>query len=511
MILNLRCMCGIIGVIGNKQAAQEIFDGLTVLQHRGQDSAGIMTYEDHFHLKKGNGLVRDVFHTKNMIRLRGNIGIGHVRYPTAGSYDAAEAQPFFVNSPFGIALIHNGNLTNYNELKKEVLTVDLRYLNTTSDSELLLNVVAQSIRDTLRAQKRKSLSPEILFDAMKLVYARLKGSYSVIMLIAGYGLMAFRDPYGIRPLSFGMRKEGILPEYIFASESVALDTLGYDLVSDVQPGEVVFVDNQRNVHREQITKKHWAPCIFEHVYIARPDSMQDGVSVYKTRLRMGIKLAQKIKKAKLKIDVVVPVPDSARSSALSLAQELGIKYREGLVKNRYIGRTFIMPGQEIRKKSIHYKLNPIKLEIEGRNVLLVDDSIVRGNTSKRIIEMIREAGAKKVYFASAAPQIVSPCVYGVDMPTKKDFVANGLTVDEICKVIGADGLFYQDIDDLIESAKEGNPKITNFCFACMSGKYPTPEVTKELLAHAESARGNVHQIDAELGDDASKDDQLSLI
>ncbi len=506
-------MCGILGIMGNKQVSQEIFDGLTVLQHRGQDSAGIMTYEDHFHLKKGNGLARDVFHTKNMVRLRGNMGIGHVRYPTAGSYDAAEAQPFFVNSPFGIALIHNGNLTNYEQLKSEVLKIDLRYLNTKSDSELLLNVVAQAIRDTLRSKQVKtfSITPEVIFEAMDTVFKRLKGSYSVIAIIAGYGLMAFRDPYGIRPLSFGMRKTEILPEYIFASESVTLDTLGYDLVSDVQPGEVVFIDTKREVHRKQVTKKHWAPCIFEHVYIARPDSMQDGVSVYKTRLRMGVKLAQKIKDAKLKIDVVVPVPDSARSSALALAQELGIKYREGLVKNRYIGRTFIMPGQAIRQKSIHYKLNPIKLEIEGRNILLVDDSIVRGNTSKKIIEMIREAGANKVYFASAAPPIISPCVYGVDMPSKKEFVAHELNVDEICKVIGADKLFYQEIDDLIDSAKEGNPKITNFCYACMSGKYPTPEVTKELLAKAEASRGTVHEIDSEFGADGIKDDQLTLI
>lgn len=510
-------MCGILGIIGNKPVAQELFDGLTVLQHRGQDSAGMMTYEDHFHLKKGNGLVRDVFHTKNMIRLRGNVGIGHVRYPTAGSYDAAEAQPFFVNSPFGIALIHNGNLTNYAELKEEVLKVDLRYLNTKSDSELLLNVVAQAIRDVLRGKEVQTytITPEILFESMETVFKRLKGSYSVIVLIAGYGLMAFRDPYGIRPLSFGKRETDMLPEYIFASESVTLDTLGYELISDVQPGEAVFVDMKRVVHRKQVAKKNWAPCIFEHVYIARPDSIQDGVSVYKTRLRMGMKLAQKIKDAKLEIDVVVPVPDSARSSALSLAQEIGVKYREGLVKNRYIGRTFIMPGQAVRQKSIHYKLNPIKLEIEGRNVLLVDDSIVRGNTSKKIIEMIREAGANKVYFASAAPPIISPCLYGVDMPSKKEFVAHELNVDEICKVIGADKLFYQEIDDLIDSAKEGNPSITNFCYGCMSGKYPTPEVTKELLDKAESARGNVHEIDpavgTEAGGDEIKDDQLTLI
>ena len=345
---------------------------------------------------------------------------------------------------------------------------------------------------------------------MESVFKRVKGSYSVIAMIAGYGLMAFRDPYGIRPLSFGTRKSEILPEYIFASESVTLDTLGYELISDVQPGEVVFIDMQRKVHRKQVAKKNWAPCIFEHVYLARPDSIMDGVSVYKTRLRMGVKLAKKIKAANLEIDTVVPVPDSARSSALALAQELGVKYREGLVKNRYIGRTFIMPGQEIRKKSIHYKLNPIKLEIEGRNILLVDDSIVRGNTSKKIIEMVREAGANKVYFASAAPPIISPCVYGVDMPTKKELVGAGLSTAEICKAIGADALFYQDVDDLVDAAKEGNPKITNFCFACMSGKYPTPEVTKELLDKAEASRGAIHEVDSEFND-GQKDEQMSLI
>lgn len=501
-------MCGIIGLVGNKPVAQEIFDGLTVLQHRGQDAAGIMTLEDHFHLKKGNGLARDVFHTKNMIRLKGNIGIGHVRYQTAGSSDAAEAQPFYVNSPFGLALIHNGNLTNYDELKEEMRRVDLRHLNTKSDSELLLNVLARS----LRLVNTSALTPEKLFKAMEIVFKRLKGSYSVLALIADYGMVAFRDPYGIRPLVFGKREHEIMPEYAFASESVVLDTLGYEFVSDIQPGEVVYIDMKRKVHRKQVVKKHWAPCIFEHVYIARPDSILDGVSVYKTRLRMGAKLAKKIKKAKLDIDVIVPVPDSSRSSALSLAQELGIKYREGLVKNRYIGRTFIMPGQAIRKKSIHYKLNPIKLELNNRNVLLVDDSIVRGNTSKRIIEMVREAGAKKVYFASAAPPLISPCVYGVDMPSKKEFVANDLTVEEICKVIGADKLFYQDMDDLLDAAREGNPQIKDFCYACMSGKYPTSEVTAELLEKAEFTRGDVHKIESMVdGTDEMKDDQLSLL
>lgn len=508
-------MCGILGIMGNQPVSQELFDGLTVLQHRGQDSAGIMTYEDHFHLKKGNGLVRDVFHTKNMLRLKGNLGIGHVRYPTAGSADAAEAQPFYVNSPFGISLIHNGNLTNYDELKQEVLKIDLRHLNTKSDSELLLNVVAQSLRNVLRAHKSDVMTSEILFEAMKLVFGRLKGSYSVIMMIAGYGLVAFRDPYGIRPLVFGKREHTVMPEYVVASESVAIDALGYDFIADIQPGEVLYIDMQRNVHKKQVVTKHWAPCIFEFVYLARPDSIIDNISVYKSRLRMGIKLAKKIKKAKIKIDTVVPVPDSARSSALPLAQELGVKYREGLVKNRYIGRTFIMPGQEIRKKSIHYKLNPIKLELRNRNVLLVDDSIVRGNTSKKIIQMVRDAGAKKVYFASCAPPLVSPCVYGVDMPSKKEFVANGLNTEEVAKEIGADMLFYQDIDDLIDSAKEGNPKVTKFCYACMSGKYPTKEVTKELLAKAEATRGagEVHKVDAMMGntEDESKDDQLTLV
>jgi amidophosphoribosyltransferase len=350
---------------------------------------------------------------------------------------------------------------------------------------------------------------------MKLVFGRLKGSYSVIMMIAGYGLVAFRDPYGIRPLVFGKREHTVMPEYVVASESVAIDALGYDFIADIQPGEVLYIDMQRNVHKKQVATKHWAPCIFEFVYLARPDSIIDNISVYKSRLRMGIKLAKQIKKAKIKIDTVVPIPDSARSSALPLAQELGVKYREGLVKNRYIGRTFIMPGQEIRKKSIHYKLNPIKLELRNRNVLLVDDSIVRGNTSKKIIQMVRDAGAKKVYFASCAPPLVSPCVYGVDMPSKKEFVANGLNTEEIAKEIGADMLFYQDIDDLIDSAKEGNPKVTKFCYACMSGKYPTKEVTKELLAKAEATRGGgeVHQIDAMMGntEDESKDDQLTLV
>ncbi len=501
-------MCGILGIMANEPVAQHLFDGLTVLQHRGQDSAGIMTFEDHFHLKKGNGLVRDVFHTKNMMRLKGNMGIGHVRYPTAGSSDAGEAQPFYVNSPFGLSLIHNGNLTNYDELKEEVLHKDLRHLNTKSDSELLLNVLATA----LRGLKTTVLTPPKIFKAMETVFKRLKGSYCVIAMIADHGILAFRDPYGIRPLSFGKRSHPIMPEYIIASESVAVDSLGFDFDSDIQPGEVLFIDMKRKVHRKQVAKTKWAPCIFEHVYLARPDSILDNVSVYKTRMRMGVKLAQQIKKAKLDIDVVVPIPDSSRSAAQSLAAELGVKYREGLVKNRYIGRTFIMPGQEIRKKSIHYKLNAIKLELRNRNILLVDDSIVRGNTSKRIIQMVRDAGAKKVYFASCAPKMVSPCVYGVDLPSKHEFVAHELNTEEICKVIGADKLFYQEMKDLLSSAMEGNPKIKNFCYACMSGKYPTPEVTKKLLDKAEATRGTIRKPE-NMGDlnEEIKDEQLSLI
>lgn len=502
-------MCGIIGIIANNPVAQELYDGLTVLQHRGQDSAGMMTYRQYFHLKKGNGLVRDVFHTKNMMRLYGNVGIGHVRYPTAGSYEANEAQPFFVNSPFGIAMIHNGNLTNQELLKEQVTKNNIRYLNTTSDSEVLLNVLANEL---LKLNVLK-LTPELVFKAMEGVYGRLKGSYAILALIADHGLLAFRDPHGIRPLSVGVRNaNGILPEYCVASESVALDTLGYDFMADVQPGEVYYIDLHRQVHKKQVAEKKWAPCIFEHVYLARPDSIIDDVSVYKTRLRLGESLAKQIKKAKLKIDVVVPVPDSSRSAALPLAQALGVKYREGLVKNRYIGRTFIMPGQGIRQKSVKYKLNAIPLELRRRNVLLVDDSIVRGNTSKRIVEMVRQAGAKKIYFASTAPPLVNPCLYGVDMPSRKDFVANGLSTEEIAKFIGVDKLFYQTKKDLLAAAKAGNPKITDFCYACMGGSYPTGDITEETLMKAEQSRGTITESEDFTGQEEEvKEDQMQLI
>ena len=493
-------MCGIIGIISSENVAQEIYDGLLTLQHRGQDSAGIATFDDHFHLKKGNGLVRDVFRTKNMMRLTGNMGIGHTRYPTAGSYKVAESQPFYVNSPFGIALVHNGNLTNYEELKKQLVEKDMRFLNTTSDSEVLLNVVAHE----MRAIGVKHMEPAHIFKAMEGVYKRIKGSYCVIALIAGHGLLAFRDPYGIRPLVIGKRSSKMTDEYAIASESVSLDTLGFDYMADIQPGEVIFIDKQFNVHRKICAKKtSWAPCLFEWVYIARPDSTIDNISVYKARLRLGEYLAKRIKKENLDIDVVIPVPDSARSAAIPIAHELGVKYREGLVKNRYIGRTFIMPGQEKRRRSIRFKLNPIKLEFKNKNVLLVDDSIVRGNTSKKIVEMVRNAGAKKVYFASCAPPLISPCVYGVDMPTRKDFIAYNLKEETIAKVIGADRVFYQTLKDLEKAVKKGNKDITNFCGACFSGKYPTPEVTEEVLKEAEDKRRQAHPTPEESGEPLS--------
>lgn len=501
-------MCGIIGISSASPVMQDIYDGLVVLQHRGQDSAGMVTYDGHFYLKKGNGYVRDVFQAKHMQRLKGTVGIGHVRYPTAGSYDASEAQPFYVNAPFGLALIHNGNLTNYSELKEQVTHLNARYLNTGSDSEVLLNVIA----DEIGRIRTKKLSPEQIFRAIKKVYKRLKGSYSVLCMIAGHGLLAFRDPHGIRPLVFGRRDAVSGPEYIIASESVALNTLGFKFEKDVKPGEAIFIDLNRQVFSKQIERTKWAPCIFEYVYLARPDSFLDGISVYKSRLRMGKFLARKIKKAMaegLKVDVVMPIPDTARSASFEIASELGLPFREGLIKNRYIGRTFIMPGQGMRKRSIKYKLNPIPLEIEGKNILLIDDSIVRGNTSRKIIEMVREAGAKKVYFASCCPPLRNPCVYGVDMPSRKDFIANNLSVEEVGKAIGADAIFYQDLKDLVAAVSAGNPKIKNFCTACLSCKYPTSDITEEVLQRAESTRGSIQAEGA--GADDSDEDQLVLI
>ena len=484
-------MCGILGVVATTPVNQLLYDGLMVLQHRGQDAAGIATAEgDTFHMHKGPGLVRDVFRTRNMRALPGNIGIAHCRYPTAGSaYNFAEAQPFYVNSPFGIVLSHNGNLTNTAQLKEEMFRQDLRHINTNSDSEVLLNVLAHELQ---AAAKGFHLDVETIFKAVSGVHRRCKGAYAVVVLISGYGLLAFRDPFGIRPLVIGTNETPQGTEYLLASESVALDTLGFRVLRDVEPGEAIFVDLQHQMHHRQCAPNPaYAPCIFEYVYLARPDSVIDGVSVYETRLRMGEHLADKVARTipVSEIDLVIPIPDSSRPSAMQLAQRLGIPYREGFVKNRYIGRTFIMPGQGQRVRSVRRKLNPIPLEFRNKNVLLVDDSIVRGTTSRQIVQMAREAGAKKVYFASAAPPVRYPNVYGIDMPAPAELVAHGRTVEEIRETIGADWLVYQDLPDLIEAVAEGNDKLKHFDDSCFSGNYVTG-VDTEYLRQLEFARSD---------------------
>jgi amidophosphoribosyltransferase len=466
-------MCGIIGIVGRSEVATALYDGLTVLQHRGQDAAGIATFDgQRLHLAKSNGLVRDVFDTASMARLRGNLGIGHCRYPTAGSEGAAEAQPFYVNSPFGIALAHNGNLTNTRALKREVFADDRRHINTDSDSEVLLNIFAHE----LQAQERLRLEPEHLFKAVAGVHARCVGGYAIVALVLGFGMVGFRDPHGIRPLVIGSREgpEGV--EWALASESVALDILGFKRVRDVAPGEAVLISEDGTFFARQCAAvKVHAPCIFEYVYLARPDSMIEDVSVYKARLRMGERLAQKIKRLRPEhdIDVVIPVPDTSRSAAIAMGKVLGIEYREGFVKNRYIGRTFIMPGQKERVKSVRRKLNPMELEFRNKVVLLVDDSIVRGTTSKQIVQMAREAGAKKVYLASAAPPVRYPNVYGIDMPAVDELVAHGRSETEIEAFIGCDWLIYQDLPDLIAAVQEGNPELKHFDTSCFSGEYVT--------------------------------------
>ncbi len=483
-------MCGILGIVAKTPVNQVLYDGLLVLQHRGQDAAGIATSEGSvFHMHKANGLVRDVFRTRNMRSLQGNMGIAHVRYPTAGSSESsAEAQPFYVNSPFGIVLGHNGNLTNAEQLKEELFRQDLRHVNTNSDSEVLLNVLAHELQE---CSVNYNLDPEIIFSAVSGVHRRCRGAYAVVAMIAGYGLLAFRDPYGIRPLVFGRNETEMGVEYLVASESVALDTLGFRLDRDVAPGEAIFIDMEGNFY-----SKHCAPqsahhpCIFEYVYLARPDSLIDGISVYESRLRMGEHLADKISRTmgNLDIDVVIPIPDSSRPSALQLANRLGLDFREGFVKNRYIGRTFIMPGQAMRKKSVRQKLNAIGVEFRGKNVMLVDDSIVRGTTSREIVQMAREAGARKVYFASAAPPVRFPNVYGIDMPTRSELIATGRSDEEIAREIGADRLIYQDLESLKKSVRQVNPEICNFESSCFDGYYITGDVTPNYLASIEQLR-----------------------
>ncbi|HSI96245.1 MAG: amidophosphoribosyltransferase [Methylophilaceae bacterium] len=488
-------MCGIIGIVGKNPVNQMLYDGLLVLQHRGQDAAGIVTSDGGtFYMHKNNGLVQDVFQTRHMRNLIGNVGIAHVRYPTAGSSSAAEAQPFYVNSPFGIVLGHNGNLTNSQQLKREMFRQDLRHINTSSDSEVLLNVLAHEIESSAR---NTALDVDMVFDAVTGVHKRVKGAYAVVAMIANYGLLAFRDPFGIRPLVIGKSETEKGVEYVVASESVALDVLGFQLVRDVAPGEAIFIDMDGNFHARQCAENPvLSPCIFEYVYLARPDSVIDGVSVYQTRLHMGESLAAKIHRewAHLDIDVVIPIPDTSRPSALQLANALNLTYREGFIKNRYIGRTFIMPGQAQRKKSVRQKLNPIGMEFKGKNVLLVDDSIVRGTTSQRIVQMAREAGANKVFFASAAPPVRFPNVYGIDMPSRDELLATGRSDEEICREIGADALIYQDLDALVHDIQLSNPAIQQFDCSCFNGCYVTGDITETYLADIESARGDMDKI-----------------
>ena len=482
-------MCGIIGIVGKTEVAASLYDALTVLQHRGQDAAGIATVEgERLRLHKGAGLVRDVFQPDNMLKLRGSVGIGHCRYPTAGSESTSEAQPFYVNSPYGIALAHNGNLVNTDSLRREMYEDDRRHINTDSDSEILLNIFAHE----LQIQERHALTPDHIFKAVAGVHARARGGYAIASLLLGYGIVAFRDPHGIRPLVLGERDTAAGKEYAVASESVALDILGFRRLRDVAPGEAVLLSNDGKLFSRHCAEgcAH-APCIFEYVYLARPDSMIEDVSVYKARLRMGERLAAKIARVfpAHDIDAVIPIPDTARTAASSLAQELGLPMREGFVKNRYIGRTFIMPGQSERAKSVRRKLNAIELEFRNKVVLLVDDSIVRGTTSKQIIQMAREAGAKKVYFASAAPPVRFPNVYGIDMPAATELVAHERSEQQVQELIGADWLVYQDLPDLIAAVAEGNEKLTQFDTSCFSGEYVTG-VEPTYLSELEFARSD---------------------
>jgi len=483
-------MCGIVGIVAKSNVNQTIFDALTVLQHRGQDAAGMVTCEgNRFFLRKDNGLVNEVFRTRHMKRLAGNIGIGHVRYPTAGSSSSAEAQPFYVNSPYGIALAHNGNLTNADDVAEQMFRADLRHINTTSDSEVLLNVLAHEL------QRQGKLKPqaEDMFAAVRRVHERCKGGYAAVSLITGYGMLAFRDPHGIRPLTYGKRETESGTEYMVASESVALDISGFERVRDIAPGEAIYIDMEGNVSTQLCADNtKLAPCLFEYVYLARPDSIIDDVNVHISRMRMGKKLADKVMRERPDhdIDVVIPIPDTSRTSAMEMAKELGVNFREGFIKNRYIGRTFIMPGQTQRKKSVRRKLNPIGMEFKDKVVMLVDDSIVRGTTSSQIVQMARDVGAKKVYFASAAPAVKYPNVYGIDMPAAEELIAHGRTDDEVGEEIGCDWMIYQELDDLKQSVSEGNPEITEFDTCVFDGKYVAGDVDAAYLERLKATRND---------------------
>ena len=484
-------MCGVVGVAAHEPVNQILYDALTMLQHRGQDAAGIVTLQDgRLYLRKENGMVRDVFMNRHMVRLVGKFGIGHVRYPTAGTSSSAEAQPFYVNSPYGITLAHNGNLTNAESLAKSLYQDDRRHLNTDSDSEVLLNVLAHEMQNLGKTHPM----PDDIFEAVKAVYARCEGAYGVVAMITGHGLLAFRDPNGIRPLIFGERLAANGgTEYMVASESVALTGCGFSIIRDVKPGEAIFIDLDHKLHTYQcVEQQEYTPCIFEYVYFARPDSIMDNISVYKSRLRMGEKLGQKILNEwgeDHDIDVVIPIPDTSRTSAMELALKMNIKYREGFMKNRYIGRTFIMPGQQQRKKSVRQKLSAVPLEFKDKNVLLVDDSIVRGTTCHEIIQMARDAGAKKVFFASAAPPVKYPNVYGIDMPVRSELIASGHSVEEVRNIIGADRLIFQDLDDLIDAVKDTkHSRVEGFDCAVFNGCYITGQINEAYLDHLQEQR-----------------------
>jgi len=494
-------MCGIVGVVGRSSVGLELYEGLSMMQHRGQDAAGIVTCAgDRLTLRKANGLVRDVFGQSHISALEGSMGIGHVRYPTAGTSSTAEAQPMYVNSPFGICMAHNGNLINADDLNEDLFRSDRRHINTSSDSEVLLNVFAHE----LQAVAGLRLKPEDVFNAVERVHARAIGAYSALALIAGYGMVGFRDPNAIRPLIVGYRESADGPDYIMASESVVLDVLGYKEMASIKPGEAIYIEMSGRVHRKQCSSSpRYAPCIFEFVYLARPDSMIDGISVYKARLKMGEKLADKILRLHPDhdIDVVIPIPDTSTTAALPMAHRLNVKYRQGLIKNRYVGRTFIMPGQAERKRSVRRKLNTVELEFRDKNVLLVDDSIVRGTTSKQIVQMARDAGAKKVYLASAAPPVRYPNVYGIDMPAPSEFVAHKLSEEEVADYIGVDWLVYQDLEDLKECALGINPEIEMFDCSVFDGQYVTGGVDDAYLERIESVRSDAAKTDR----DASKE------
>ncbi|MCP4153110.1 MAG: amidophosphoribosyltransferase [bacterium] len=483
-------MCGVLGIYDNEEVIGKMYDAMLTLQHRGQDSSGILTYDGKYHIKKGNGLVQDIFDQRNINRLKGHIGIGHTRYPTVGEGSVEDAQPFWVSYPFGIAAAHNGNVTNFADLKKELFEKSHKIINSNCDVEVILGVFAEN----LEKFKNKEITQEIIFNAIKRVYKKVKGSYSVLIHIAGKGMVAFRDPFGLRPLVYGTKENDKgEPSFAFASESVALEVMGFTEFEDLEPGSAVFIDSNKNVYRKSLSNKPFRPCIFEYIYFARPDSWLNDINVSIARVELGKRLAKKIKNSGIEIDVVVPIPDSSRTAAIQIARTLKLKYREGLVKNRYIGRTFIMPGDKIRQKSIRHKLNPIRDVFEGKNVLLVDDSIVRGNTSRSIVEMVRNSGAKKIYFVSYSAPLTNPCVYGIDMQTSGEFIARNSSTEQIAEKIGADVVIYQEIKEMVGAVRSQNSNIHDFCKACFTGVYPTGDVSPEMLAQIEKERANQKQ------------------